>query len=126
MPAKNPRWCGRCKAIHQGACPQNKAFERKRVGATSGRGGSKWRSKRQRIFERDNYLCQIHLERGELEPVALHGARHGVCDHIIPIAEGGTESDSNLQTICQSCDKAKTNAEAQRGRGGSKPRGAFD
>lgn len=118
MPSRSGRWCGRCGAVHQGSCPLNKAFERKRAGKTSGRGGSKWRSRRKRIFERDNYLCQIHLEREELEPVTLHGSRHGVCDHIIPTAEGGTDDDSNLQTICQSCDKEKTNAESQRGRVG--------
>lgn len=121
MPAKHSRWCGKCQAIHAGECPQRKPFERKRIARQSGRGGSKWRSKRQRIFERDNYLCQVHLARDEVVPVTLHGGRHGVCDHIVPLAEGGTDGDSNLQTICQGCDKEKTQAESQRGRGGSKP-----
>ncbi|WP_022960289.1 HNH endonuclease [Spongiibacter tropicus] len=121
MPGKASRWCGRCQAVHVGECPERKPFERKRAGNASGRGGSKWRNKRREIFERDNYLCQIHLERGELEPVTLHGERHGVCDHIIPSADGGTDADGNLQTICQACDKEKTQAESQMGRGGAKP-----
>lgn len=86
-----------------------------------GRGGSKWRTRRRRIFERDNYLCQIHLKEGRLVPVELHGPRHGVCDHIIPTAEGGTDDDENLQTICQDCDKVKTDEERRRAGGGSKP-----
>jgi len=125
MPAKNPRWCGRCRAVHADRCPEQKIFASK-AKQNSGRGGSKWRRKRQGIFERDNYLCQIHLERGELEPVTLHGSRHGVCDHIMPKAEGGTDDDHNLQTICQACDREKSYAESQRGRGGSKPRGVLD
>lgn len=81
----------------------------------SGRGGRPWRRQRARIFERDDYLCQIHLRRGEIRPVTLHGKYAGVCDHIIPLAEGGTDDDDNLQTICQECDKEKTAAEAARG-----------
>lgn len=85
-----------------------------------GRGGSKWRTRRQRIFERDKYLCQICLAAGRLTPVELHGPRHGVCDHRIPTAEGGTDADENLQTICQPCDRTKTAQESQRAGGGSK------
>jgi 5-methylcytosine-specific restriction protein A len=31
-----------------------------------------------------------------------------VCDHIVPLAEGGTDATSNLQPLCQSCHNAKT------------------
>lgn len=85
----------------------------KRWGA--GRGGRPWRRKRERIFERDKFLCQIHLSRGELHAVTLHGSDAGVCDHIIPTSEGGTDDESNLQAICKDCDKHKTAAEASRG-----------
>lgn len=88
-----------------------------------GRGGSKWRTRRQRIFERDKYLCQICLADGQLTPVELHGPRHGVCDHRIPTAEGGTDHDSNLQTICQDCDRTKTGQESRRAGGGPKVQG---
>jgi len=36
-------------------------------------------------------------------------------DHIIPIGEGGTEDDSNIQPLCQSCSDAKTQRESARG-----------
>ena len=83
----------------------------------SGRGGRPWRRKRQRIFERDGYLCQPHKRLGKLVPVELHGLNAGICDHKIPLAEGGTDDDENLETICQACDKAKTQDESRRGRG---------
>ena len=37
------------------------------------------------------------------------------CDHIIPKAEGGTDEDDNLQTLCRACHKQKTDAEKARG-----------
>jgi len=83
----------------------------------SGRGGRPCRTKRERIFRRDGFLCQIHYRRNKLVPVELHGLNAGVCDHIVPLEEGGTDDDINLQTICQECDKIKTQEESLRGRG---------
>ena len=37
-------------------------------------------------------------------------------DHIIPLAEGGTEDRDNIQPLCQDCSDKKTQAEARRGR----------
>ncbi len=116
MPAK---WCGKCMKVHAESCPKRKAWDnagtphKKR----SGRGGRPWRRKRQQIFERDNFLCQIHLVKGLRFSVDLHGDNGGVCDHIKPLAEGGSDDGDNLQTICQSCDTEKTQAESLRGRG---------
>jgi 5-methylcytosine-specific restriction protein A len=36
-------------------------------------------------------------------------------DHVIPLAEGGVDDDSNVQALCQMCSDAKTAAEARRG-----------
>lgn len=120
MPKLARRWCSRCNAVHGSDCPSRPAWE-KPARAKPGRGGRPWRRKRQRIFERDGYLCQLHLERGQEVVVTLHGRSAGVCDHIIHLAEGGTDADHNLQTICQDCDKEKTQRESQRGRVGPKP-----
>ena len=101
-----------------GGCPQKKAWEK--PVARSGRGGRPWRRRRERVFKRDGYLCQIHLRQNKLVSVELHGPNAGVCDHIVPLEEGGTDDESNLQTICQECDKIKTQEESLRGRGVSK------
>ncbi len=120
MPSRHSRWCGKCRAVHAGdeQCPHRVAFGRKRKFAKrSGRGGSKWGKLRKRIFERDLYLCQLCRHNGVVAAVELHGPLHGVCDHVVPIAEGGSDDESNLQTLCQSCDKVKTQSESIRGRG---------
>lgn len=112
------RWCNRCKVVHPASCPAAPVWV-KPIQKRSGRGGRPWERKRKRVFERDNYLCQIHLQRDELVKVELHGVNAGFCDHIVPLAEGGSDDESNLQTICKYCDKIKTSIESLRGRGGS-------
>lgn len=123
MVDKSPAWCARCRRAHTTVCPKRPVWEKK-AHVKSGRGGRAWRRRREQIFKRDNFLCQIHLRKDELVAVTLHGTDAGVCDHVIPLSEGGTDDDSNLQTICQACDKEKTSLEAQRGRGVSKVLGS--
>lgn len=68
-----------------------------------GRGGRPWRRKRDEIFKRDLYTCQVCKRiGGDLE-----------LDHIVNVAKGGSEDDSNLQTICKTCHAPKTHAESQ-------------
>lgn len=38
-----------------------------------------------------------------------------VADHVIPLAEGGRDDESNLQGLCGECHEVKTQAESQRG-----------
>lgn len=38
----------------------------------------------------------------------------GECDHIVPLWEGGTDDEDNLQLLCRPCHKAKTREEAVR------------
>lgn len=114
---KAPRWCSQCKAAHSGDCPKKLAWV-KPARQQSGRGGRPWQRKREFVFNRDNFLCQIHLHRGVLISVELHGVNAGICDHKKPLAEGGNDDVENLQTICSSCDKEKTAQESRRGRGG--------
>ena len=72
---------------------------------------------RQSTFERDGYLCVLCKAKGITKPVELHGANHGICDHIKPLSRGGTDEPENRQTICKECDKVKTAAESAHGRG---------
>ncbi len=56
-----------------------------------------WRAIRTRVFARDDYTCQYCGERGKrLE-----------CDHVIPVARGGSHDDDNLKTACLPCNRSK-------------------
>ena len=56
-------------------------------------------SVRQYVYQRDNFQCQscgkTHLE------TKLN------IDHIVPLAKGGSNDMSNLQTLCQACNQRK-------------------
>ena len=70
-----------------------------------GRGGRPWRRLRDQVLARDRYTCQIcGRVGGKLE-----------LDHIINLAQGGTDDPRNLQMLCQSCHQQKTLSESQRG-----------
>jgi hypothetical protein len=56
---------------------------------------------RHEVFKKDNYKC-IECGRGK-ETMPLH------IDHILPISQGGTDELSNLQTLCEQCNLAKSN-----------------
>lgn len=52
------------------------------------------------VFRRDRYQCQsCGRQHGEV-PLQL--------DHIIPLAKGGSNDLSNLQTLCQTCNGRKS------------------
>lgn len=128
MPISSPKPCRHpgCGAlVSEGAyCAKHKratpgTFADKSRGSRHARGyGSGWDKTRLRIFERDNGLCQECLRSGRLTPVG-DKPYSAFCDHVIPKAEGGTDDDANLQTLCRSCHSAKTDREKLRGRGGS-------
>ena len=101
---------GYCEA-HQADRKINK-FADERRGSRHERGyGTDWDKQRKRILRRDKGLCQVDLAAGRYRPAKE-------VDHIIPKSQGGTDDDSNLQSICHECHQAKTAREAAAGRGG--------
>ena len=56
-----------------------------------------WMQIRKRIFIRDDFTCQYCGIRG----VVLE------CDHVIPVAQGGSSNDDNLTTACRDCNRSK-------------------
>ena len=56
-------------------------------------------------------LCQVCKAIGIVTPATE-------VDHIIPISQGGTNDDNNLQSICNACHRNKTKAENRRRVGG--------
>lgn len=71
--------------------------------------GYKWQKLRKIILQRDAYLCQECLRNKKLT-IATD------VDHIKPKSAGGTDCESNLQSLCKSCHKIKTFIES-----GNKP-----
>ena len=69
----------------------------------TGRGGRPWRRLKEKIHLRDNWTCQ-HCRRvtTQLE-----------LDHIVNVAQGGTDDESNLQSLCPPCHKDKTLKESR-------------
>lgn len=56
-----------------------------------------WASIRKGVFERDDYTCQYcGVRGGKLE-----------CDHVTPLALGGTNEPGNLVTACADCNRSK-------------------
>ncbi|CAG9195825.1 DNAse [Paraburkholderia tropica] len=119
MPKKAPTKCrhhGCCRLIDEPGFCEAHASEtagwnrNPHRGSRHARGyGSKWVKLREKILKRDNGLCQPCLALGRVA-----AARH--VDHIVSKAEGGTDDESNLQSICVACHKAKTADEGARGR----------
>ena len=68
--------------------------------------GSKWRAIRRRILARDCGMCVVcrQAERFSLAEDV---------DHIVPVWRGGTDAESNLQSLCKPCHKAKSAREAR-------------
>jgi 5-methylcytosine-specific restriction enzyme A len=59
------------------------------------------------LFERSP-LCVLCRPKGIVRPATIR-------DHIVPLAEGGADVESNTQALCQACSDLKTAEEARRG-----------
>lgn len=63
--------------------------------------------RRMKIFERDGYCCQAP---------GCTSQQDLTIDHIRALANGGTDKDDNLQTMCLPCNMSKGKCEDWRGR----------
>lgn len=80
--------CGPCARAHQ-----------QRRNQQRGGSGWAWQAIRERIITRDGGCVAsfVHECKGPLR-----------VDHIVPLADGGTNSDSNLRTLCLTAHQALT------------------
>jgi 5-methylcytosine-specific restriction endonuclease McrA len=67
-----------------------------------------WKRIRIKVLTRDEHICQIRGPRCTVEATTV--------DHVIPVAQHGTDDPSNLASACWNCHKAKTAREAAHGR----------
>jgi hypothetical protein len=68
--------------------------------------GRPWRRVRDRVMQRDLYLCQTCQRKGRVTLATE-------VDHILPTAHGGTDRPDNLEAICKRCHGIKTALEGQ-------------
>ena len=89
--------CDECRARHKGW-----SMWQSYKGSSKSRGyGYAWSKLRLKALERDRHLCQMCLKRG------VYTTATDV-DHIVPLAQGGSDAMENLQSLCHECHKQKT------------------
>jgi 5-methylcytosine-specific restriction protein A len=114
MAHTSPKPCSVCRAlVHDGTsrCADHKpAAWAKRPDAPKRTTGRRLQAERAALFQREP-LCRPCCCSGR---VTLATQR----DHIVPLTEGGSDTEENTQPICDECHEAKTLAEAARARAG--------
>lgn len=78
-------------------------------GTPSRTGTTTWRRIRQQAIARDGNRCTQCGADGRHVPL--------VCDHIVPVSQGGHDTLANARMLCEACHRPKTQAEARAGRG---------
>lgn len=114
MPTAAPKPCQVCATLVYDGTTRCQAHQRKKWvqrAAYKRESGRPLQRKRAELFAREP-MCRICAQHGRVRLATIR-------DHIVPLAEGGLDVDSNVQPLCQPCSDAKTAAESQRGRGGS-------
>lgn len=67
---------------------------------------------------------RVRAEHLRAEPTCRAcGARAGIVDHVVPIAEGGARGHGNLQSLCRSCHGRKTARDRRVGFAARVPKG---
>ncbi|HCR3444643.1 TPA: HNH endonuclease [Morganella morganii] len=117
MPPRIPRacrkrGCAKTTTDRSGYCEEhrNTGWENHQQGKSRHeRGyGTKWDKLRTAVLSRDKHLCQQCLREDRATEAKT-------VDHITPKAHGGTDAESNLQSLCWPCHYRKTATERNRG-----------
>lgn len=120
MPSRPPRPCavtGCSRLVHSGSrCDEHRLPTLRDARQSSAQRGydHRWREVRNRYIK-DHPLCR--------DPHGLHLSQRipaTMVDHIIPKRQGGSDADSNLQSLCNRCHAHKTARDGSKGRGRQK------
>lgn len=84
------------------------------TGASARVGTARHKRQRARILRRDGYQCQLHL-------TGCLGTATDM-DHVVNVAAGGSDDDSNMQALCHPCHQKKTSGEAVAARAAKRER----
>lgn len=96
---------------------QEKPWQKGSLSVARPLSGQQRKRRNDRIKARDKYTCQRCRKLTDPQDLEI--------DHIIPLFEGGTEQDSNLQSLCageDGCHALKSKAERARSGGGPQRR----
>ena len=66
------------------------------------------RVSRAKVFERDDFTCQLCGDRLEMDAPRWH-PKSPTIDHIVPLSTGGDHLYSNIQAACFRCNTSKGN-----------------
>lgn len=116
MPMAAPKPCTYpgCRALVRDGTARCELHRRKETGFTRKQSrhergyGTSWDKLRLVVLQRDGGLCQPCLVAGRVTV-------GNIVDHKTNKAQGGTDDDANLQTICKPCHTNKTALESARG-----------
>ena len=99
--------CGILTSDKDGRCPKHP--RPKWVNATQVKRMSGWKTSqaRTRLFAKAP-LCVECEKAGRVRLATIR-------DHIVPLAEGGAEDETNTQGLCDACHDVKSELERQRG-----------
>jgi 5-methylcytosine-specific restriction protein A len=75
---------------------------------TGRRRTGRWLQRQREELFRHSPLCAACEAAGRVELATIR-------DHIVPLAEGGSDTPENTQGLCRACSDAKSEAERQRG-----------
>jgi 5-methylcytosine-specific restriction protein A len=108
MPARPPHRCASCHQLVTGPCPTCTRPAWTRSQPVPRIRGRKLQQMRARLFDAQP-LCVVCLAKGCTTVATIR-------DHVVPLAEGGPDTQANAQPLCVRCSDTKTRAETQRGR----------
>lgn len=90
-----------CPTHDPGAWADKRTTERRVIG------GRALQTARARLFN-EHPLCVECERQGRVSAAEYR-------DHVVPLAEGGTDTEENTQGLCKACHEAKSEAERRRG-----------
>ena len=108
MPMAPPRACATCG----------------QVGCAGHHTAAAWQTRTAPLRLRGRRLQRVNRAFLDAHPLCVHCAAQDRVtaatrrDHLVPLAEGGTDAPANLQALCDACHRLKTAAEARRGQWG--------
>ena len=105
------RFCSRCRPEPEPEPAHRWDADRRSVPRVRGR---QLQARRKALFAREP-LCRVCRAQGRVSAATIR-------DHVVPLAEGGSDEDDNVQPLCECCSDSKTREESKRGRDRADPR----